>query len=284
MDDRKLETLLTAIRKGSFSKAAEELCCTQSAVAQSMNVVEAEFGFELFNRTHNGISLSQKGEKLLPFIIQADQALRLLQKEADNIAAGKEAPIRIGTFSSIANTWLPKIIRNYQREHPEADFEISIGTKDIMQWMLDGELDMALCEESIVPAFRWYPLYSENYYAVLREDMVFEDQTSISQEKLLEYNLLLGTVLTLDEKLLLPAKRKTLVRSDDDYILVNMVSQGMGITILPQQSLKSMGKLPDNIVLLDMEPSLKRTIGLGIIGHPSASVKAFADYLKKQMP
>lgn len=281
MDDRKIETLLTTIRKGSFSKAAEELSCTQSAVTQAMNSIEAELGFKVLERNHNGIRLTQKGEEILPFIIEVDSALRNLSGEAAGIAAGKTRPIRIGAFSSIANTWLPEIIKNYQSIVHDSDFEISIGTTDMIKWMLEGEIDMALGEESVIKAFRWFPLYVDSYFAVVPDFMADPDKSSITQEELLEHNLLLGTTLTIGEKLKTPAKKQTLIRNDDDYVLVNMVSQGLGVTIIPELSLKSLSQIPDNVVILDIEPSLTRTLGMGVVNNPSRAVLDFATYLRE---
>ncbi len=280
MDDRKIETLLTTIRKGSFSKAAEELNCTQSAVTQSMNAIEAELGFKVLERNHNGIKLTQKGEEILPYIIDVETALKNLAGESEGIAAGKKRPIKIGAFASIANTWLPEMIKKYQSDHPDVNFQISIGTNDLIKWMLEGEIDMALAEEYVVKAFRWHPLYTEDYYAVVPEAMAVQGRTSITQDELLENNLLMGTTITLGEKLKKPAKNQTIIRNDDDNILVNMVSQGMGVTIIPQLSLKSMRHIPDNVAILEIDPAPTRTLGIGIVNNPARSVSEFAAFLR----
>ena len=64
MDDRKIEALLTTVKTGSFSKAAEELSCTQSAVTQMMNTLEDELGVKILQRSHNGVRLTEQGEQL----------------------------------------------------------------------------------------------------------------------------------------------------------------------------------------------------------------------------
>lgn len=280
MDDRKIETLLTTIRKGSFSKAAEELNCTQSAVTQAMNSIESELGFKVLERNHNGIKLTQKGEEILPYIIDVDTSLRSLFDEAESIAAGKTRPIRIGAFSSIANTWLPEMVKRYHEKAPDVDFEISVGTNDLIKWMLNGEIDMALGEESVIKAFRWYPLYEDTYYAVVPSSMAEKFGSVISQDDLLEYNLLMGTTLTIGEKLKKAAKKQTIIRNDDDYVLVNMVSQGMGVTIIPELSLKSLSHIPDNVSVLEIDPAPTRILGIGLVNNPARSIVDFTSFLK----
>lgn len=61
MDNRKLHTLITALRTGSFNKAAQELNCTQSAVTQMMNALENELGCKLLSRSHSGVRLTPAG-------------------------------------------------------------------------------------------------------------------------------------------------------------------------------------------------------------------------------
>ena len=75
MDDRKLEVFLKTIQTGSFSKAAAELNCTQSAVTQTMNNLEGELGIALLDRSHKGVVLTPAGEKLLTLIIEAKESI-----------------------------------------------------------------------------------------------------------------------------------------------------------------------------------------------------------------
>ncbi len=113
MDDYKIRILLTALRTGSFRKGAAELSCTQSAVTQAMNSLEDELGCRILQRGHNGIRLTPAGEELLPLVIEADASLTRLAKRARQVSAGIAAPLRIGAFSSIASTWLPKVLQEY---------------------------------------------------------------------------------------------------------------------------------------------------------------------------
>ena len=68
MDDGKLRAVLTAVERGSFSKAAAELGYTQSAMTHLVNNLEAELGCTLLNRGSHGVRLSEEGEHLLPYI------------------------------------------------------------------------------------------------------------------------------------------------------------------------------------------------------------------------
>ena len=86
MDQRKLRTLLTTLRTGSFSKAALELGFTQSAVTQMMNALENELGCKILARSHSGVRLTPDGEALYPLIVEAEAALARLSNQAKALA------------------------------------------------------------------------------------------------------------------------------------------------------------------------------------------------------
>ena len=67
MDDGRLRAVLTAVDRGSFSKAAAELGYTQSAMTHLVNNLEAELGCTLLNRGSHGVRLSEEGEQPRPW-------------------------------------------------------------------------------------------------------------------------------------------------------------------------------------------------------------------------
>lgn len=278
MDDRKLETLLATIRTGSFSKAAGELCCTQSAVTQMMNSLESELGCRILERNHNGVKLTDVGENLLPYIIEADASLTRLMKYANRLAEGKTIPIRIGSFSSISNTWLPKVIQLYQNTHPDVSFDIRIGSNYITDWLLNGEIDLALGDEDRCRAFRWYPLLEDSYYAVMPKQLVTDERDTISQEEFAQFPLIMAPLNVLEKHLDGLVNRKIDVTCDDDSTLLNMVSQGFGVTAMPGLSLWN---VPDNVRILNLNPVPRRVLGVALPNSPRKAAKEFANFLKE---
>lgn len=281
MDDRKLETVLAAIRTGSLSKAAEQLNCTQSSVTQTVNTLENELGCKIFDRSYNGVKLTPSGEELLPFIIDAEASLTRLMECATKIAEGKELPIRIGAFSSVSNTWMPEVLYQYQQEHPCISFDIRIGTNIITSWLLNGEIDLALCDEERCKAFRWYPLKDDPYYAVLPKNYVRENQESITQEEFSKFPLIMAPLNVLDKHLNTLSKQSIDVSCDDDSTLLNMVSKGFGATAMPKMSLWN---IPENVRILELIPTPKRIIGVALPNSPRKAATDFAKFLRKQFP
>ena len=278
MDDRKLKTFLTAVRTGSFSKTAEELNFSQSAVSQMMNSLESELGCKILERTHSGIKLTSTGEELFPFILQAETSLALLRKHAEVIAEGEAAPIRIGCFASISKAWLPMILHEYQELYPEANFEIMVGDHNLMQWLQDGLVDVVLADVKMDNEAAWYPLFEEDYYVVMPASFVAEEKEAISQEEFSKYPLILAPSNPFHQFLDKFKKKAIKVSVDDDSTLLAMVEQRLGVTIMPEICLQN---VPENVRILKLNPARTRTLGMAVTESANKSVEKFCGYLYK---
>ena len=224
MDDRKIRALLTTLRTGSFSKAAIELNCTQSAVTQMMNALENELECKILNRSHTGVRLTPAGEELYPLLVEAEAALSRLASEARNLSDGGHAIIRIGSFASISSTWLPQAIRAYQAQNPKASFDLRIGTDNLPEWLAENRIDLALGDAYRCQGLRWYPLLDDPYYAVVPADLLPPEQKVISQEDFSRYPLIMAPMNALAHHLDVLSHQQLTVSSDDDSSILAMVA------------------------------------------------------------
>ena len=278
MDDYKIRILLTALRAGSFRKAAAELNCTQSAVTQAMNSLEDELGCKILQRSHNGIRLTPAGEELLPLVIEADASLTRLAGRARQVSAGTAAPLRIGAFSSIAGTWLPKILQEYHALYPQTAFDIRVGTDALADWLLHGSIDLALGDPARCRAFRWFPLMDDPYFAVFPKALAPECDC-ISQEQLAAYPFILAPMNALEQYLSVCPVDQLRVNCDDDSALLSMVAQGIGVTAMPRLCLQ---KLPEQVCIAELIPPAKRVLGVALPHSPSKDASRFARHLCRQ--
>ncbi len=281
MDDHRIEVFLSTVKCGSFSKAAEELHITQSAITQTMNHFEDELGLKLLKRQHNGISLTEEGQALLPYIMEVDAAIRKLKNGARDYASLENTPIRIGAYSSVANTFLPGLIRDYQLEHEDISFQILIGYDHLSSWLVNGEVDLVFADEKNISGARWYPLIKDPYLAAIPEDLLKDKKTDIVTRSLLsELPFIMANNYNYSEYLPEMKEKAINVLCDDDSSLLHMVSQGLGAALLPELSLKNP---PGNVRILPIDMEVYRTIGLGVPNTTSKRVKDFAAFVTEQM-
>ena len=90
----------TVTEQGSFRKAADLLGLTPSAVSHAVSSLEAELGFCVLNRAKSGVTLTNYGERLLPYVnavLNSDESLQQAISEFNGLKQGK---VKVGCFSS----------------------------------------------------------------------------------------------------------------------------------------------------------------------------------------
>jgi len=140
MDLHDLNVFATAARLGSVTKAAVSLSTVQSNVTARIRLLERELGVQLFHRTHRGITLTPKGEQLLPY---AQQMLSLAENARTAVASAGDVRgvLRIGALQSTASARLPNVLRAYAAKHERVDVSIETGTTaELMDKVLNCHL------------------------------------------------------------------------------------------------------------------------------------------------
>lgn len=281
MDDRKIRSLLTVLETGSISSAAEILNGTQSGITQTMNALEAELGFKIMYRTNRGVTLTEAGAKILPLLMQLDEDFRALERESREIAAGRGIPIRIGTYSSIANAWLPDILSKYEERHPEISFEIMVSSDKLAKWLSKGKVDMLLADEELGAGFRWFPIMQDEYMAAVPIGSVIAQRGAITEDELQHYPMIVSMMSSYRRYREASGKneqRVIRVSTDDDTTIIRMVGRGLGVSVIAGLSSED---VPANVRVIPLDPPVYRTIGVALPEQPLQAVKAFADYLVK---
>ena len=159
---QKYLALLKTVEYKSFTKAAAELKCSQSGISRMIGDLEHEWGVNLLARSRAGVYLTAEGQKLLPYVRAVYQQCERLQTQVDELNGLQSGLIRIGTFSSVATHWLPNIIREFQKNYPNIEYEFLLGDYDARNWKLccwPGISIWLLCRKvtpwRTVSVFRW---------------------------------------------------------------------------------------------------------------------------------
>src|SRR5262252_2655635 len=115
-----------AARTLSFTKAAEELFITQSAVSRQIKALEDHLGVALFERRPRSLALTESGQAL--YRISAD-VLERLQAATDQLrAASRTRQLAITTTTGFASLWLIPRLQRFTALHPDIDVRISATT------------------------------------------------------------------------------------------------------------------------------------------------------------
>jgi LysR family glycine cleavage system transcriptional activator len=122
-----LQGFEAAARTLSFTKAAEELCLTQSAVSRQIRALEEHLGVALFQRRPRSLTLTEQGIALQR---AAAELLERLQEATDRLRASGAVPhLTVSTTGGFASLWLIPRLRTFTAQHPDVDVRISATYK-----------------------------------------------------------------------------------------------------------------------------------------------------------
>ena len=235
MDDGKLRAVLTAVERGSFSKAAAELGYTQSAMTHLVNNLEAELGCTLLNRGSHGVRLSEEGEQLLPYINGVIDACDALRQEAAAQSRTQSHQLSLGCFASIARAELPAILQEFKKAYTDIDIEVTVRGYELPKLLSKGEVQLALVDETCAEGFEWIPLTRVPLVAVVPPSFRW-DRERISIERLLKEPFI-SCAEQYAEKLLPPNAKRIQVEASDDATILSLVAGGLGVSVLSAFSL-----------------------------------------------
>ncbi|MHB2247761.1 transcriptional regulator GcvA [Pseudomonas fitomaticsae] len=116
-----------AARHLSFTRAAEELNVTQTAISHQIRRLEDELGVRLFMRLKDGLALTEEGNAYLPGIRSAFLELRYSTEKL--LESSNNSVLTISTLVSVASKWLLPRLPSFREAHPQIDVRISASTE-----------------------------------------------------------------------------------------------------------------------------------------------------------
>ena len=151
---QKYLAFVKAVELGSFSRAAEALDYSQSGISRMIGDLEKDWNITMLERDRTGIRLTSDGVRLLPYARKLCEEYYRMQEQVDEINGLEKGLIRIGTFSSVATHWLPRIIKKFQADYPGIDYELLLGDyTEIEEWIAEGRVDCGFLRLPTRPEF-----------------------------------------------------------------------------------------------------------------------------------
>lgn len=145
---RQLRAFLAVARLGSFSRAAESLHVSQSALSGLIKEFEVVLGVPVFDRSTRKIQLAEVGRKLQPIVEKIIQDLDAALDEVSNLKALKTGMVRIAAPQLMSCTLLPEVIAAYRVAHPEIQIRlVDCVVESVLPRVFSGEVDFGVGPE-----------------------------------------------------------------------------------------------------------------------------------------
>ncbi len=253
MNLRDLEYLVAVADHRHFGRAAEACFASQPTLSTQIRKLEAELGVELIERNPRRITLTEAGAAVVEHaraaLAETDKIRTLAQQTVDPEAGS----IRIGIFHTLAPYLLPHVVPALNERFPRLELLLVEDKTDaLVARLLDGTLDAGMFAQPIHAGnLHAEPLFDEQFVlAAPRGHDLVADEAPIGVDALAGEDLLLleeGHCLrdqALDVCRLTGAAERRGFRATSLATLAQMVSAGVGVTLLPELAVRP--PVPEN--------------------------------------
>ena len=236
----KYDIFCKVVEHSGFTKAANAIQYSQSAVSQTVKNLEQELGLTLLTRGKEGIHLTADGEAIFPYIqaiANAEDALARRQREMQGL---------------------------FKRSHPGVRFVLEQGEyTTISEWVKNGTVDFGFVNMDAAPEMEGRLLYADEMCAVMPPDHVLTRQSAVSLADLSREALILldegefnVPLRAFDAAGIAPQIEYEVF---DDYTIIAMIEKKLGISIMYERVLAGYAT---TVVTRPIEEDLSRRVGI----------------------
>lgn len=242
MDWNKVRIFQIVAEAGSFTRAAEELDQSQSAVSRKISSLEEELNLSLFHRHARGLILTEQGETLYEAASDVFNRLRQTETMLADTAKKPFGELKVTTTVGFGSAWLTPRLKNFVDLYP--DIKLSILLSDVELDISMREADVAIwlkepTQQDLIrrPMFTvHFHVYAANSY--LRRFGVPKDLNDLDHHRIITFG---GTAPSPIQNLnwletagmKANEKRNPAISINNLYSLRRAVKSGLGIAVLP---------------------------------------------------
>ena len=169
LDGRQLRAFTVLARTGSFTRTAQELHLTQSAISYAMKALEEEIGCRLLDRMGKSVVLTQAGEQLLARAEKILDEMTAARLELSHLGKWGSSRLRIGASTTACQYVLPAVLREFKKSFPRCAISIEPGdTPEAIESLRAHRIDLAVnLEPRREDALEFRPLFTDELLFVL---------------------------------------------------------------------------------------------------------------------
>lgn len=262
MNFSQLAYFVDIVRLGTFSEAASDNHISQSSLSKQIKALENELGALLFTREHSRVTLTKQGKILLPFAQQTLQAHREVVTALQACNSARDRHIALGLIPIESTYRISALIAEFQAVISEvANIDIYEESQQDILTLLDNDvLDLAFVRTELftnTAPYEIFPYRKERMACICSQSHPFAQCSSIALKDLAQEKIIL-----LDRKSSLHHLGvNELTKQEIMYhisctvgshsIILEMISRGLGVSLLPQSVLQQENNALTAIPLLE---------------------------------
>lgn len=242
MELRQLEYFIVLCQELHFTRAAEKLRIAQPSLSQQIRLLEHEVGMPLFDRIGKKNILTDAGKTLLHHSYNVFHEISQARAAISELQGLERGTLKIGSLLTVVNYLLPPTIIGFHNTYPNVELSVQgLRTGDIYKGLLQNELDLGIVflpiEHEDLEAI---PIYEENLALAVSINHPFAHKEFVTLQILndtpsilLPENYFLRQVVN-EQCRSMNFTPKPVLEMTTMESIIQMVSKGVGVTILPK--------------------------------------------------
>lgn len=268
MEIRHLEYFIEVAHQKSFSKAANIMHVSQSAISKMIKDLETELGTTLFNRTSKYVHLTDAG---IIFLEQAQQVVTMfhnLTTEFENKIKMEKGRVFIGLPPITSSTIFAELLGEFKKKYPQIEIILSeYGSKKITLAIQDGTLDIGvICTTPDNQYFASRSFSKDPLRVILSHQNPISQLTSIDLAALSDESFVLYSEdFSLHDEIINQCKNvgftpKVIFETSQRELMTQIVAANLGIAFLPSEVCKELDTR--RIVSVPLQPQIIHSMSI----------------------
>jgi DNA-binding transcriptional LysR family regulator len=175
------------VSEGSFSRAAERLHLTQPTISAQIQALEKNLRSRLFERSAQGISLTQAGKLFHPYALQMIELSERAGEAISEMRGLERGTLQVGASTVPGHYLLPRLLARFKADYPGLDVSLTVGnSQEVRNGVRDGLYEIGFVGEMVRDERVTYePIYHDHLVAAMRPEHPLSGRKSLHPQDLL---------------------------------------------------------------------------------------------------
>ncbi|MCH8646328.1 LysR family transcriptional regulator [Staphylococcus lugdunensis] len=269
MEIKQIKYFVEVVRQGGMTQASEHLYIAQSTISKAIKSIENEYNITLFDRSQKQIKLTDIGQTFYDNSLEFLALFEKLSLEMNDVVNLQKGHIRIGLSPMMNVQMFTDSLNQFHQQYPKVTYEVIEGGGKVVEHNIDNdEIDIGITTLPVDSSvYHSYSLYDEELLLVVSKAHPLSQRTKVDFAELEDEEFILfHDDFYLKDQIIENCKRigfypKTVANISQINFIENMISQRLGISVVPQSLYNMMG---DEVTALKLE-NARLSWHLGVI-------------------
>lgn len=229
----------------NYTKAAHILSISQPALSRAIANLEEDMGVKLFEKRGRGVELNIYGKILLEHLNVAFDEINLAEKQISTLVSPVKGNIRIAFTYTLGVSFVPYLIRDFNKKNPQVTFTMSQHpARIILEMLKNGDIDLCFCPDfsdlNYTDIFGKTVILVEDFHILVNKNHPLASKTEVNLKELKDEKFISYNSDTFFKKPMLNFFEKAgympniAYEANEGSTIASFVSAGLGIAIIPQ--------------------------------------------------